>query len=43
MRSLFSDFTNQYPVSKTLRFELIPQGKTKEFLEKNGSSRIFVG
>ena len=36
MRSLFSDFTNQYPVSKTLRFELIPQGKTKEFLEKNG-------
>ncbi len=31
-----SDFTGLYPVSKTLRFELIPQGKTLEFIEKNG-------
>ena len=30
------DFTNQYSLSKTLRFELIPQGKTLEHIEKNG-------
>ena len=30
------DFTNLYPVSKTLRFELQPIGKTKENIEKNG-------
>ncbi|MBP8042697.1 MAG: type V CRISPR-associated protein Cas12a/Cpf1, partial [Bacteroidales bacterium] len=29
-------FTNLYQVSKTLRFELIPQGKTLEHIEKNG-------
>ena len=29
-------FTNLYPVSKTLRFELQPIGKTKENIEKNG-------
>ena len=29
-------FTNQYSVSKTLRFELQPIGKTKENIEKNG-------
>ena len=28
--------TNLYPVSKTLRFELQPIGKTKENIEKNG-------
>lgn len=28
--------TNLYPVSKTLRFELQPIGKTKEHIEKNG-------
>lgn len=32
----YSDFTNLYPVSKTLRFELKPIGKTKENIEKNG-------
>lgn len=31
-----SDFCSLYPLSKTLRFELIPQGKTLEFIEKNG-------
>ena len=31
-----SDFTNLYSLSKTLRFELIPQGKTLEFILKNG-------
>jgi len=31
-----SDFTNLYSLSKTLRFELIPQGKTLEHIEKNG-------
>lgn len=29
-------FTGLYPVSKTLRFELLPIGKTKENIEKNG-------
>ncbi len=29
-------FTNLYQVSKTLRFELQPIGKTKENIEKNG-------
>lgn len=29
-------FTNLYPVSKTLRFELQPIGKTKENIEQNG-------
>lgn len=27
-------FTNLYPLSKTLRFELQPVGKTKENIEK---------
>ena len=31
-----NQFTNLYPVSKTLRFELQPIGKTKEHIEKNG-------
>ncbi len=30
------EFTNLYPVSKTLRFELLPMGKTKEYIERNG-------
>ena len=33
---VFSEFTGQYPLSKTLRFELIPQGKTEYWIEKNG-------
>lgn len=36
MASLFDGFVNKYPVSKTLRFELIPEGATLENLEKNG-------
>ena len=36
MTELFKDFTNLYPVSKTLRFELIPEGETLHYLEKNG-------
>ncbi len=36
MNNLYNNFTNLYPVSKTLRFELIPQGKTLERMkEKN--------
>ncbi len=31
-----TDFTNLYSLSKTLRFELVPQGKTLEHIEKNG-------
>lgn len=33
---IYSEFTNLYPLSKTLRFELKPIGKTKENIEKNG-------
>lgn len=32
----FHGQNNGYPVSKTLRFELIPQGKTCEHIERNG-------
>ncbi|QQS59074.1 type V CRISPR-associated protein Cas12a/Cpf1 [Candidatus Peregrinibacteria bacterium] len=32
--SLFSSFTNQYSLSKTLRFELKPVGKTQQMLEE---------
>lgn len=32
----FKQFTNLYQVSKTLRFELQPIGKTKENIERNG-------
>lgn len=34
--SSFSTFTDLYSLSKTLRFQLIPQGKTLEHIEKNG-------
>ena len=33
---MYSEFINRYPVSKTLRFELIPQRKTLEHLERDG-------
>jgi len=33
--SIFDNFTSKYSLSKTLRFELKPVGKTKELLEKN--------
>ncbi len=36
MATIFDNFTNQYAVSKTLRFELIPDPKTREFIEKKG-------
>ncbi len=32
----FNDFTGLYPLSKTLRFELIPQGKTLENITTHG-------
>lgn len=31
----YSEFINQYGLSKTLRFRLIPQGKTEDFLKIN--------
>ena len=31
-----SEFTNKYSLSKTLRFELIPQGKTLEHIQNKG-------
>lgn len=33
MKTIFDDFTKKYSVSKTLRFGLIPQGKTKEHIK----------
>lgn len=33
---MYSQFINRYPVSKTLRFELIPQGRTLEYIERDG-------
>lgn len=35
MKSLFQDFTNQYALSKTLRFELKPIGNTQQMLVEN--------
>ena len=35
MDNLYNDLHNLYPVSKTLRFELRPVGKTKEYIELN--------
>ncbi len=34
-KSVFDQFTRKYSLSKTLRFELRPAGKTEEFLKKN--------
>lgn len=36
MNNLLNQFTNKYQLSKTLRFELIPQGKTKVNIETKG-------
>lgn len=33
---MLEGFSNKYPVSKTLRFELKPVGKTLEYIEKEG-------
>ena len=33
---MFEKFTNRYAVSKTLRFELKPVGKTRENIERSG-------
>ena len=35
-KSIWDEMTNKYSLSKTLRFELKPIGKTQEFIEKNG-------
>lgn len=34
-KSIWSDFTNQYFLSKTLRFELKPVGNTQKMLDDN--------
>jgi CRISPR-associated protein Cpf1 len=36
MENIFSKFTNKYSLSKTLRFELKPVGKTKQNIESAG-------
>lgn len=33
---MFQEFTNQYQLSKTLRFELKPISKTLEYIEAKG-------
>ncbi len=35
-KNVFEEYTGQYSLSKTLRFELIPQGRTQEYIEANG-------
>lgn len=35
-RNIFEDFIGQYSLSKTLRFELCPQGRTQEYIEARG-------
>lgn len=35
-RIIADELIQMYPVSKTLRFELIPQGKTQTYIEQNG-------
>ncbi|WP_156470903.1 hypothetical protein, partial [Francisella hispaniensis] len=34
--SIYQGFVNKYNLSKTLRFELIPQGKTRENIKIKG-------
>ena len=33
--SIYSKFTNKYPISKTLKFELIPIGESREYIKNN--------
>src|SRR6266498_1712131 len=33
---MYKEFTNQYRLSKTLRFELVPQGDTLRFVKEKG-------
>lgn len=35
-KGLFDNFTKQYQISKTLRFELVPQGQTEKFINEKG-------
>ncbi len=35
-KKMADDFIGEYPVQKTLRMGLIPQGKTLEYIEANG-------
>ena len=36
MDNMYNEFTGIYPVSKTLKFELIPQGRTQEYIDSRG-------
>ncbi|MBZ0202083.1 MAG: type V CRISPR-associated protein Cas12a/Cpf1, partial [Ignavibacteria bacterium] len=38
-KSIFDKFTNQYSLHKTLRYELVPQGKTEEHIKLQGLLR----
>jgi len=41
--SIFKDFTKQFSLSKTLRFELKPVGKTEEWIKKHGIISVEEG
>ncbi|MFV0439955.1 MAG: hypothetical protein ACK5LV_01510 [Lachnospirales bacterium] len=36
MEKIYDDFINKYKLAKTLRFELVPIGKTLENIEEKG-------
>jgi CRISPR-associated protein Cpf1 len=38
MKTIFENFTHQYSVSKTLRFELIPQAKQEILLNRKSAA-----
>lgn len=40
--SIFNAFTNRYSVSKTLKFELKPQGRTQEYIEQNQKTSVYI-
>lgn len=40
MASIFEGFTGKYPLSKTLRFELKPQGRTGEWIRERGELAV---
>ena len=42
MASIFDEFTNKYSISKTLRFELRPIGRTQELIRKIKDEKDFV-
>ena len=42
MKTIFENFTNQYPVSKTLRFELVPIGQDGKRLAAQDAAKLLA-